>query len=206
VRHSGTHLGLSLILAAALCALGAQPAMAQKRAAIKAQRQAAAQQRRENQVPKAPKGQPNARGLEGLPPKWVDNMRDMPPEQQERFMQNNERFQSLPPERQAQIRNNLQKWNSLSPDQREAIRGRERALEQMSPEQRQYVQNTLLPKWQSMPQDRRQAVNRHLAALRNMTPAEQQAALNNPRFMQGLSPDEQSMVRDLNSLGNPPSQ
>ena len=34
-----------------------------------------------------------ARGMEGLPPKWVENLRDMSPEEQERFMQNNERFQ-----------------------------------------------------------------------------------------------------------------
>jgi len=55
-----------------LFALAAQPAFAQKRAVIKAQRQAAAQQRRENKPPNAPKAPPNARNLEGLPPKWVD--------------------------------------------------------------------------------------------------------------------------------------
>jgi hypothetical protein len=42
--------------------------------------------------------------------------------------------------------------------------------------------------------------------LRNMSPETQQAALNDPRFMQGLSPDEQSMLRDLNALRNPPTQ
>ena len=35
---------------------------------------------------------------------------------------------------------------------------------------------------------------------------ERQAALNDPKFTQGLSPDEQSMLRDLNSLRNPPPQ
>jgi hypothetical protein len=79
-------------------------------------------------------------------------------------------------------------------------------LEQMTPEQRQYVRNTLLPRWQSMPIERRMAVRRHLARLRSMTPAEQQAALNDPRFVQGLNPDEQSMLRELNSLRNPPAQ
>jgi hypothetical protein len=76
----------------------------------------------------------------------------------------------------------------------------------MTPEQRQYVRNTLLPKWQSMPQERRQAINRHLAMLRNMSPATQESALNDPRFTQGLSPDEQSMLRELNSLRNQPAQ
>ena len=149
------------------------------------------------------KGQPGVRAMEGLPPKWVDRLRDMPPEQQQRFLENNETFKSLPPQRQQQIRQNLEKWNQLSPEEKQAAREREGALERMTPEQREYVRNTLLPKWQSMPQDRRQAINRHLAMLRNMSPATQQAALNDPRFLQGLSPDEQSMLRDLNSLRNP---
>jgi hypothetical protein len=151
----------------------------------------------------AAKALPNARAMAGLPPKWVENLQDMPPEDQERFMENNERFKSLTPERQDQIRKNLQKWNSLPPEQQAALRKRETVLEQMTPEQRQYFTNTVLPKWQAMPQDRRQAINRHLAMLSNMSPATQQAVLNDPRFLQGLSPEEQSMLRDLNSLRNP---
>ena len=79
-------------------------------------------------------------------------------------------------------------------------------FEQMTPEQRQYVRNTLLPRWQSMPLERRMAIRRHLARLQAMTPAEQQNALNDPRFLGGLNPDEQSMLRELNSLRNPPTQ
>ncbi len=151
----------------------------------------------------AAKGQPNLRGMAGLPPKWVENMRTMSPEEQDRFMQNNETFKNLPPERQAQIRQNLQKWNNLTPDQQTALRQREAVLEEMTPEQRRYFNQSVLPKWQAMPQERRQAINRHLAMLGKMGPETQQSALNDPRFLQGLSPDEQSMLRDLNSLRNP---
>jgi hypothetical protein len=151
----------------------------------------------------AAKGVPAARAMEGLPPKWVDNLRNMPPEDQERFMENNERFKNLPPERQQQIRQNLQKWNSLTPEQRQGALNAEAALERMTPQQRQYVRNDLLPKWQAMPKPRRQVINRHLAMLSKMSPATQEAALNDPKFLEGLSPDEQSMLRDLNSLRNP---
>lgn len=173
----------------------------------RAQRQAARQQRAQAAANGGggAKGQPNLRALEGLPPKWVERVRDMPPEQQQQFLANNQAFRNLPPQRQQQIRQNLEKWNQLSPEQKQAAREREAALERMTPEQREYVRSTLLPKWQSMPQERRQAINRHLAMLRNMSPATQQAALNDPRFMQGLSPDEQAMLRDLNSLRNPPA-
>jgi len=183
--------GLLLI---GLSALSVSAQNGQRLREIQARRQAA-----EN----GGKAQPNARAMAGLPPKWVDKLRDMPPEQQQRFMQNDQRFSNLPPARQEQIRRNLERWNSLTPEQKQRARIAEDAFERMTPAQRQYVRNVLLPKWQAMPFERRQAINRHLAMLRNMSPSTQQAALNDPRFMQGLSPDEQSMLRDLNSLRNP---
>jgi Protein of unknown function (DUF3106) len=152
------------------------------------------------------KGQPNERAMEGLPPKWVDRLRDMPPEQQQQFLENNAQFRQLPPARQDQIRQNLAKWNALSPGEKDAVRGREQFLENLPPEQREYVRTTLLPKWQALPQPRRQAINQRLAMLGKMSPATQQAALNDPKFVEGLSPEEQSMLRDLNSLRNPSAQ
>jgi hypothetical protein len=148
-------------------------------------------------------GQPNLRGMAGLPPKWIENLREMPPEQQERFLQNNRAFQNFPPQRQAQIRKNLENWNKLSPDERQEIRDREQILERLSPAQRVYLRDTLLPKWQAMPVDRRKEINNRLHILQQMGPGAQQAALADPKFMRDLSPDEQSMLRDLNSYRNP---
>jgi len=152
------------------------------------------------------RNQPNLRAMAGLPPRWIENLREMSPEDQERFLQNNRLFQNLAPERQAQVRKNLENWNKLTPEQRDALRERAEVLERMTPAQRIYLRNTLLPKWQAMPPDRRQAINGRLRILQTMGPSAQQAALNDSKFMQGLSPDEQSMVRDLNSLRNPAPQ
>lgn len=179
-----------------LTGLGAQPASAQLGARWRARREVAAQ-RRGNGMRR-----PNLRGMEGLPPRWVEKLQDMPPAEQEKFLQNNERFRNLPPQRQEQIRRNLERWNNLTPEQKQAARNAETALERMTPAQREYVRRTLLPKWQALPMDRRQAIRRHLAILSKMSPATQQAALNDPKFMQGLSPDEQDMLRNLNSLRN----
>ena len=143
---------------------------------------------------------PNLRALAGLPPKWLEQLQDMTPEEQERFLQNNQRFQALPAARQEQIRRNLEKWNSLTPEQRQAARQRERALERMSPQQRQYVRDSLLPRWQQLPPARRQVIRNRLRLLQRMTPAERSAVLADPRFMRGLSPEEQSVLRDLNAL------
>lgn len=153
-----------------------------------------------------PKGQGDGRGMAGLPPKWVDNLRDLSPEEQDRFMRNNRRFQNLPPQRQAQIRRNLETWNRLSPGERDAIRDEQRTWERMSPEQKQYVQKVLMPKWQAMPPNRRSLIKGRLHVLQGMTTSQQKEALNSPRFMQGLSLDEQQMLREVNSLRNPPLQ
>jgi len=173
--------------------LAAQPVSAQM-----GWRMRAAAQRRANGA-----GKPNVRGMEGLPPKWVEKLQDMPPAEQERFLENNQRFRNLPPQRQEQIRRNLARWNSLTPEQKQAARSAEEALERMTPEQRAYVRNTLLPKWQVLPMARRLVIRRHLAILSRMSPSTQQAALNDPKFMEGLSPDEQDILRSLNSLRNP---
>ena len=203
------------LLAAGLLAtmIVANPASAQNgrlRAAIQNRRAAAAAQRQaEKPMMKPngePKGQPNLRTMDGLPPKWVENMRDMSPDEQEKFMQNDARFRNLPPERQGQIRQNLQKWNGLTPQQQQQLKDREAALERMTPGQRQYFTSTVLPRWQAMPQDRRQVINRHLAMLGQMSPETQQAAMDDPKFTQGMSEDEQQMLRDLNSMRNPPNE
>src|ERR1700728_138451 len=141
-------------------------------------------------------------GMRNLSPGVRQNLRDMSPQEQQRYMQNNERFRSLPPQQQAQVRNNLQKWNNLSPTERNAMNDRARTWQRMSPQQRQYVQNNLLPKWQSMSPQRKGIVTGRLHTLQGMSPADRQAALNDPQFMRGLSPDEQSVLRGLDSINS----
>ena len=138
-----------------------------------------------------------------MPPGAEQRLRDMSPQEQERFLQNNQRFQSLRPEQQAQIRRNLQKWNSLSPAEKDRMTHAGEILGHMTPQQRDLYQNHILPKWQQMSPDRRQLINGRLHTLQAMPPAAQQRALNDPRFMQGLSPDEQGVLRNLVSLRNP---
>ncbi|MGO9642101.1 MAG: DUF3106 domain-containing protein [Candidatus Acidiferrales bacterium] len=188
---------LALLLAGALSVSAQTPALEARQ-----QRMEQRQARREQAQQRAPanNGNPGERGMMGLPPKWIERLQDMPPAQQERFLRNNQQFQSLPPWRQQQIRQNLAKWNNLSPEQREEIRQRERIWEQMTPEQQDYVRNVLLPRWQQLPLERRAVIQQHLRALNGLSDSDREARLNNPRFLQGMSPDEQQMLRDLAHL------
>jgi hypothetical protein len=138
-----------------------------------------------------------------LPGQWTQKLGQMSPQQQDHFLQNNERFKSMPPEKQQQIRQNLQNYNRLSPTERIAMKDRAEAWRRMSPEQQQYVQHTLLPKWQQMSPDRKQVVTDRLHTLQGMTPEDRQKSLNDPQFMRGLNPDEQSVLRGLDQVRNP---
>jgi hypothetical protein len=158
------------------------------------QERRAQQQQRNNQ----------ARNHAGLPPKWEEHLQEMTPEEQQRFMKNNERFRQLSPEGQAQIRDKLRYWNGLSPDERQSLRDRQRVWEQMTPAQQDHIQRDLLPKWQQLPEDRRQVVLSRLHELNNMSDADRAAKVNDPQYMRGLSPDEQDMLKSLSVLRTGP--
>jgi Protein of unknown function (DUF3106) len=148
-------------------------------------------------------GTVNTNSGQKLPGQWEQKLGQMSPQQQNHFLQNNERFKSMPPERQQQIRQNLQNYNRLSPTEKMAMKDRQATWERMSPEQRNYVQHTLLPKWQQMSPDRKQMVTDRLHTLQGMSAEDRQKSLNDPQFMRGLSPDEQSVLRGLDQVRNP---
>jgi len=138
--------------------------------------------------------------MQGVPPNWMERLRDMSPEAQERFLNNNERFKNLQPERQAQIRRRLQHWNSLTPEQRQAVRNREERWRHLTPQQQQHIRAQLLPQWQRLSQDRRQAILRRLHALHGMSEFERAAKLNDETFLSGLNSEDRSMLRELSNL------
>jgi len=148
------------------------------------------------------KGNPaaNGRGGLGLPPKFVERLQEMSPEEQERFMRNNIKFQNMPPERQAQIRRTLQRWNSLAPETRTMLRQREAAMEQMSPQEQRYVQQELKPAWRDMAPVQRRFMLQHLHQLYGMSTPEAEAKLSDPAFTQGMNPEQQKMLPYLYRL------
>jgi hypothetical protein len=142
----------------------------------------------------------NGRGGLGLPPKFVERLQEMSPEEQERFMKNNERFRNMPPERQAQIRRTLQRWNNLAPETRTMLRQREAALEQMSPQEQKYVQQELKPEWRDMVPNQRRFMLQHLHELYALSAPEAEAKLGDPAFTQGMGPQQLRMLPYLYRL------
>jgi len=144
-------------------------------------------------------GQP-AKAAQNVPPQWIERLQQMPPAEQERFLNNNERFRSLPPERKAEIRQRLQDFRQLSPQERQQLRERASVWEKIPPEQRQRVRQEILPKWKQMTPERREEIKRRLNALNGLSEEERTARMNDPNFTRGLSPSEQGMLKDLSNL------
>jgi hypothetical protein len=142
----------------------------------------------------------------GLPPAMLERLREMPPAEQERFLRNNQRFRMLSPEQQAQIRQRLRQWNSLTPEQRQAMRERERIWAEMTPEQRQRVREEIMPRWQQLPPERRQAIQRRLHVLRDLDEQQREERLKDEAFLQGLSPEDRDLLRELARLRLGPPQ
>ena len=124
----------------------------------------------------------------------------MSPAEQERFLENNQRFRNLPPKRQAQIRARLKQWNSLTPEQKQVLIRRARILERMSPAERREIRQVILPEWRNLPPDRRQVVKGKLRQLQGLKDAERKKRLKDPSFEQGLSPKERNLLEQLSKL------
>src|SRR5579859_1063880 len=133
------------------------------------------------------------------PPGFFQRLRELPPEDQERVMTNDERFRNLPPERQQQIQRNLQKWNSLSPEQKQQVRQRQEILESLSPAQRQEAR-ALFPQYNHLPPERKQAVMKAFLHMRDLPPARRERFLSSPKVGQRFSPEERDLLRGLGQL------
>jgi len=214
ILQLGSALLAPLLLAPVLLTMmlaAGSSAFAQPGAQREAQR--AAPPPRPRAAPNANNPKPGERRMLAMPPAWVDQLRQMNPQQQERFFNNNERFRALPPQRQAQIRQQMQQWNRLSPDQRQTMLNRQQVWDRLTPDQQGYVRETLLPQWQRTPPPQRQAILGKLRQLRGLDDAQRTAKLNDESFLGDLNPQDRQMLRDLSNLrvgpgeaGGPPAE
>lgn len=133
------------------------------------------------------------------PPGFFQRLRELPPEDQERVMANDEHFRSLSPDQQQRIQRNLQKWNSLSPEQKQQVRERQEILESLSPAQRQEAR-ALFPRYNHLPPERKQAVMKAFLHMRDLPPARRERFLSSPKVDQRFSPEERDLLRGLGQL------
>jgi hypothetical protein len=113
---------------------------------------------------------------------------DLPPQDRQRIIDNNNKYRNLPPAQRQELRDRAEQWNRLTPQQQNHIR------------------NEVLPKWKQMPVERRQAIRQRLRVLQNMPESAKNQRLNDPNFTRGMSEEDKATLRDLSHLhvGGPP--
>jgi hypothetical protein len=152
-----------------------------------------------NQGPAQRGGNHNNRRPNGRMGDWLRNHQNLPPDQQEKLLENDPNFKKLPPDRQAQLKERLRKFNNLSPEQRERALSRMQFMASLTPEQRKEIRDAN-QKLEALPPERRVMVHAALRHLREMDPQERQQALQSDRFRSTFSPEEQGIVKQLVSI------
>ncbi len=151
----------------------------------------------------APQQAPFDRGGATVAPQLWDRIKNLPPEEREKVIVNDERFRRMPPEQQAAILERFRRFNALPPERQQMLLNRQRAWQALTPEQRRKAREELFPRWKALDLARRRLLTGKLRELRDVSPEERESRLNDPQFTQGLTDSERSLLQDLVHLGGP---
>jgi hypothetical protein len=133
----------------------------------------------------------------GSPRPFVDQMRELTPQQRDRVLQNSRTFQNLAPEQQNRIRNQFNQWDRMNPSQRADLRAKEQTWRNLTPEQRDRIKNDVLPQWRQIPWQRQQVIQQKLGVLQNMPEFARNQRLADPNFTRGMDDSDKAMLHDL---------
>src|SRR5579864_8198324 len=149
--------------------------------------------------------QPNHPWQGGHAGDWLRRYKDMPPDEQERALQNDPAFRRLPPERQQQLRQRLQHFSDLPPQQQLRMLNRMETWEHLTPEQKQQARE-VFGQLRQLPPDRQRMVKTAVRDLRNMPPDQREKIINSDRFKGMFSDQEREMMRGATRLPLAPAE
>ena len=129
---------------------------------------------------------------------WLNQHREMPPDQQRRALENDPAFRHLPRDRQQEYEQRLQRFNSMPPDRQQQVLRRMETWEHLTPQQKQEFRG-VRSEFNSLPPDRRQAVRNAIESLRAMPPDVRQREIESGRFRQ-FSPQERQILNGASRL------
>ena len=143
---------------------------------------------------------PQPRRLAPLPPALLDRLEKMTPEQRERVLRNNRRFQQLPPRQQEVLRERLRRLQELTPEQRELIEQRFQIFSNLTPRQQEKARQLYERRWRRLPPERRRALLEEFRHLREMPPADRDQRLSSEDLQSHFSAEERDLLQQLIAL------
>lgn len=132
---------------------------------------------------------------------WLQAHKDLPPDQQEKALENDPFFKRLPQQRQNELKERLKKFNSLPPKQRDNAIRRMQYWDRLSPDQRKQVREAN-QQIETLPQPRRVELHRELRKLVQMSPQQRQQAFDSDEFKSTFSGQEQAILKNLASINS----
>jgi hypothetical protein len=130
---------------------------------------------------------------------WLRKNGDLPPQEQQKALENDPAFRALAPRDQDRLRERLQWFNSLPPERRERVIRRHEIIENMTPDQRARARD-LFQRFRNLPESRRKTMDFYFRNLRNMSPEERQRVIDSSEFRSQFSDDEQNIMRGMTDL------
>lgn len=134
---------------------------------------------------------------------WLRKHRNLTPEEQERALADDKRFQQLSPEAQQRLRDRLREFSKLSPEEQDRILDRMDTYGHMTEEQRKQARQ-LFDRMRALPEERHRKVRRTFGELRRLTPEEREDRLNSEPLATELSDEERDLIRQMFTLPPPP--
>jgi len=148
---------------------------------------------------------PRGRPLPPLPPQMLERLKNLPPEERDKVLENNRRFQQLPPERQEELRERLRELQELTPEQRELIEQRFAIFRNLTPRQQEKARQIYERRWRQLLPERRRALLEEFRRLRLMNQAERKQRMESDELQNQFSTEERDLLAQLIALQTAPT-
>ena len=126
----------------------------------------------------------------------------LPPDQREKLLEKNPRFQRLPPDQQEKLIERVRQLPEFTPEQRELLQQRFAIFNNLTPAQQEKARQIYEGRWSKIEPERRRALLQEFRRLRALPQSERAQRLQSPE-MQGLfSSDERDLLAQLISLSD----
>ncbi len=127
---------------------------------------------------------------------WLNQHRNLPPQEQERLLRSDPSFNRLPAQDQQRLVQRLHQVNQMPEEQRQRTLARAEMIEHLSPQERMQI-NLSARRWAAMPADRQALMKGAFRDLRAVPVDQRQMVLNSSRYQGVFSPDERGILSDM---------
>lgn len=130
---------------------------------------------------------------------WLRKYKDLPPDQQQKALDNDKQFRSLPLARQQILRERLRRFNTLPAWQRQRILDRMETWEHLTPGQKTQARQ-LFSQLRGLPPARRRMMADAIRELSQVPPQQRQSLIESDRYRGQFTAQERDLLREAARL------